>query len=496
MHTPFFPSLRACLAPLGRGATASTRAIRQATLAQIEQSFTAALDPGLLRQNAAADHSRERIFPLARTVWCWIWQILQANTSCREVVRQVQALFALHGRSVDAGTSAYCQARGKLSLGLLRKILAGLTQRVEQHAPPATLLRGRPLRLLDGSGMRLPDTPKNRAAFPPPKNQPPGTGFPHLKVLMLSSLQTGAILAHSLGSLWHHELRLFLGLRKWLKPGDIVVADRAFGVYLMAALLHQLGVDLVARLASSRRLDFRKAHKRLGAWDALFVWAKPAKVSPLLRLSEWLGLPSQLTMRVVRVRVQRPGFRVRQLTVVTTLLDPALYPADEILEAYLNRWRLEMSFDDLKTTLHLESLTCLTPKMVHKELLVFLMAHNLLRWLMVQAARGHGVNLHRLSFKGCLDGFRQFNQALAQLGKGKGSRKKRARLWASFLATLCQDLVPERPGRREPRAVKRRQKYDYLNKSRHQWKDRPGRRARAVCARRKKKFAAGAKCKA
>jgi hypothetical protein len=222
--------------------------------------------------------------------------------------------------------------------------------------------------------------------------------------------------------------------------------------------------------------------------DALFVWDKPAKASPLLRWSEWLGLPSQLTVRVVRVRIQRPGFRIRQLTVVTTLLDPALYPADEILEAYLKRWRLEMCFDDLKTTLHMESLTCLTPKMVHKELLVFLTAHNFLRWLMVQAAHGHGADLHRISFKGCLDGFRQFNQALAQVGKAKGSRKKREQLWASFLATLCRDLVPERPGRREPRAVKRRQKYDYLNKPRHQWKDRPGRRERAVRARRKKKI--------
>lgn len=485
MHTPWFPSLRACLAPLGRRSTDFTRSIRQATLAQIERRLSQAMDPTLLNQNPAEGYSRERIFTLARTFWCWIWQVLQANTSCREVVRQVQALFALHGRPVDESSSAYCQARGKLSLGLLQKIFLGTARRVEQCAPASTLLHARPIRLVDGSGMRLADTPKNRAAFPPPTNQPKGTGFPHLKVVVLFSLQSGAVLAHCIGSLLHHELRLFLRLRPWLKPGDILVMDRAYGVYLVAAWLKRLGVDLVARPPNSRKIDFRKALKRLGPMDALFVWDKPTKPSPLLRRWEWLALPSHLTVRVVRARIQRSGFRIRALTVVTTLLDPQLYPAQEILEAYLKRWRMEMCLDDLKTTLQMESFTCQTPKMVHKELLVFLTAHNFLRWIMAQAAQGSGTDLQRISFKGSWDGFRQFNQALAQIGNGKNSAKRRKQLWATFLETLRRDLVPQRPGRREPRAVKRKQKYDCLNKPRHLWKDRPGRRERAVRARRK-----------
>ena len=489
MHTPFLPSLRPCLAPLGKRSGELARSVRPATLTQIEQGLSAAMDPTLLKQNPAGGYSRERIFTLARTFWCWIWQVLQANTSCREVVRQVQALFAIHDRAVDESSGAYCQARGKLSLGLLHKIFIGTAHRVERHAPLSTLLRGRPVRLVDGSGMRLADTAKNRAAFPPPKNQPPGTGFPYLKVLVLFSLQSGAVLAHSIGSLLHHELRLFLGLRKWLKKDDVLVMDRALGVYLMAALLQMLGVDLIARLSNSRKVDFRKALKRLGPLDALFVWDKPAKASPLLGLSQWLALPSQLTVRVVRVRISRPGFRIRLLTVVTTLLDPDLYPAAEILETYLKRWRMEMCFDDLKTTLQMEYLTCQSPKMVHKELLVFLTAHNFLRWIMIQAAQNHQTDLQRISFKGSLDGFRQFNQALTQIGKGKNSVKKRRKLWARLLETLCRDLVPERPGRREPRAVKRKQKYDWLNKPRHLWKDRPGRRERAVRMRKRKALA-------
>jgi len=493
MHTPFLPALRPCLAPLGKHSARFTRSIRQATLAQVEQSFSSALAPGLLRQNPSQDYSRERVFTLARTFWCWIWQVLQANTSCREVVRQVQALFAIHGRRVDECTSAYCQARSKLSLGLLQKILAAASHQLQQRAPDSSLLGGRPLRVVDASGVRLPDTPKNRAAFPPPKNQPKGTGFPYLKVAVLFSLQTGAILAHSLGSLLQHELRLFLGLRQWLKPGDIVVADRAYGVYLVAALLQLLGVDLIARLPNSRNLDFRKAAKSLGSMDAQFVWNKPNQPSPLLSLSDWLALPGPITVRVLRRHIHRPGFRIRKLTVVTTLLDPVLYPAEQILEAYLRRWRLEMCFDDLKTTLQMAQLSCQTPRMVHKELLVFLTAHNFLRWIMLQAAQDQGIAPERISFKGCLDGFRQFNQAWARIGKGNNRLKKRPKLWAIFLETLCRDLVPERPGRQEPRAVKRKLKYPHLNKSRRLYREPPGRRQRAIRARARRNALANCK---
>jgi hypothetical protein len=480
-----FPALRACLAPMGARSTALPRPLRQATLAKIEERLGPAVDPALLRQRRSHDHSRERVFTLTRTFWCWIWQVLQANTSCREVVRQVQALFALaNGREVDEGSAAYCQARGKLTLGLLQKIFVGSARRAEQRAAVSTFLQGRPLRLADGSGMRLPDTAKNRAAFPPPKNQRAGTGFPYMKVVVLFSVASGAILARSIGSLHTSELRLFLCLRSWLKKGEILIVDRAYGIYLVAAVLQALGVDLVARVPTgSRKVDFRQARKRLARNDGLFLWQKPKRPSTILRLSEWLGLPHELTLRIVRTRIDKKGFRIRDLVVVTSLLDPVLYPAQEILEAYLKRWRMEMCFDDLKTTLEMEYLSCQSPKMAHKELLIFLIAHNFLRWIMAEAAQGKGIELERVSFKGCLDAFRQFTQALAQIGKAGNRAKKRDQLWTRFLQTLRRDRVPERPGRREPRAVKRKKKYDYLNKARRLYKDRPGRHQRAAISK-------------
>jgi hypothetical protein len=163
---------------------------------------------------------------------------------------------------------------------------------------------------------------------------------------------------------------------------------------------------------------------------------------------------------------------------VTTLLDAQLYPAEQLLAAYARRWRLELCLDDLKTTLGLETLKCLSPAMAQKELLVGLIAHNLLRCVMAEAVQTHDVPLERISFKGALDAFRQFSQAMCQTR----STHRKKQLWAALLLALARDLVPERPGRREPRAVKRRPKYDRLTRPRRKFRDRPRRSVRRSIA--------------
>jgi hypothetical protein len=187
-----------------------------------------------------------------------------------------------------------------------------------------------------------------------------------------------------------------------------------------------------------------------------------------------------MTLRAVKGRCYQKGFRVRQVTLVTTLLDPQLYPTQEILQAYARRWRLEMCLDDLKTTLKMEMLRSRSPEMAQKEIYLRLIAHNLIRCTMAQAAIEHSVALERISFKGSLDALRQFSQAIARAR----SNKKRRQLWSELLATLAVDLVPERPGRREPRAVKRKKtKYPRLSRPRHQYRDRPKRHVRRKIAR-------------
>jgi len=484
--TSFFPAWRHQLGPM-RSSTSPGHKLRGATLAQIENQLAPAFPSQLLAKADTHDYSRERIFPLFRTFWCWTWQILQANTSCREVVRQVQAQFALEGGGVvNEATGGYCQAREKVPLSSLEKIFVATANSVEHKAQACPALQGRALKVLDGSSTRLVDTSSNRQAYPPPKSVKQGCGFPVMKLVVLFSLASGALLARATGTQSMHEVRLCEALRAFFLEGDIVVADRAYALFPVLAWLQTLKVDIIARVPTRlRRVDFRKAKKRLGPGEALFQWTKSCKVCAFLPLEEWLGISSEITVRILRVNLRSAGFRTQHLTLVTTLLDPTLYPPEEIIAAYARRWRLEMCLDDLKTSLNMEHLHCHSAAMVEKELLVFLIAHNLLRWLMLEAAQNHSVNLEQISFKGTMDAFRQFAIALCQIARRQS--KRRTQLWNEFLQALAADRVPKRPGRKEPRAVKKRSKYPHLNTPRKLFRDKLSRNQQRVRASARKR---------
>jgi hypothetical protein len=300
-----------------------------------------------------------------------------------------------------------------------------------------------------------------------------------MRLVVLFGLAGGAISALAQGSLGVSELSLLGSLLGQLASGDILLGDRGFGCYPLVALLkHILGIDFIGR--TTRRIDGRRRIQLLAKNDWLILWEKTGQPSPWLTLLQWAGLPCEMTLRAVKGRCYQKGFRVRQVTVVTTLLDPELYPAHEILQAYLRRWRLEMCLDDLKTTLKMEMLRSRSPDMVQKEVYTRLIAHNLIRGLLAQAATQHSVALARMSFKGSLDALGQFSQAMSQAR----SKKKRQQLWDQLLETLAADLVPHRPGRREPRAVKRKKnKYPRLNAPRRKFRDHPKRGVRRKLAR-------------
>jgi putative transposase len=457
------PSVKETLKPL-----------RQATLSQIETHIQPMLPPGCLDNNPAKAHSRNRLLPLNRTFWCWLWQILQCNTACREVMKQLSMLLKLQGRCLNENSSAYCQSRRLIPLELLRRIDQHIAQKAWSQTVQPTLLQGRRLKALDGTSVRLADTPANQKDFAQSSIQKPGTGFPVMKIAALFCIASGAILAHATGSLFHSELSLAAQLLTFLSPRDVLIADRGFCNYALAALLGQNRVEVIARVPTTvRKIDFRKG-KRLGSKEALFQWKKPKAPCKWLPLQQYLGLADTLTVRVLRVRVRLPGIRVRELTLATTLLDPVLYPAHAIAQAYQLRWRQEMCFDDLKTTLEMAHLKSLSPDMARKELSMFLIAHNVLRCLMAQAAAQAQIQPERISFKGTLDGLRQCSIAVAQ---ARSSTVRKA-LWQQFIKALGQSPVPERPGRSEPRAVKRIYKYEKLNKHRSRYQDRPSRNCR------------------
>lgn len=452
------------------------------TLCQWENCFAPWVPADLFPKAADHQNSRDRHYIRWRTFWCMLWQALHPLAAGREVVRQLQAAFDLEdGPHLSPKDGAYCRAKVRLPLDQFPKGLSATASHADALAPPLPLLAGRPLKVVDGSALTLADTPENRATYPPIEPTATPT-FPQLRLVVLFSLLSGAILAAAQGPLLISELALLHSLAAHLCAGDVLVGDRGFGSFPVIAWLMVHRSDFLGR--TTRRIDGRRRLRRLGRNDWLLAWqATPSCASPWLSALVQGFLPTQITVRALKGSCYQKGFRVRQLTVVTTLLDPVRYPAAQILQAYLRRWRLEMCLDDLKTSLQMETLRGRTPQTLQRELYTRLIAHNLVRCTMAQAASDHQVPLERLSFKGSLDALRHFAYAMARAR----TRARRRRLWCLLLQTLAADLVPKRPGRREPRAVKRKKnKYPRLDAPRHKFRDHLKRHDRRKIARLRK----------
>lgn len=456
MNTPFFPEWRPRFGPMGR----RIAHLRQQSLIHLDQLFSRFLPPALLAQADEGLNSRERIFSVRRTFFGFLYQVLNPDCPCREVVRQIQALFALHqDGDVDEGSSAYCQARRRLPWDILPRLRCAAAAHAEKARQ---LWHGLCVKVVDGTTTSLPDTAENQRAYPQPGSQKPGCGFPLLRLVGVFSLSTGALLDYARGDKHQHELGLLRRLMHLFKAGDLVLADRGFSTYTLLALLLVRGVHCLFRLHQARPADLRKG-KRLGKKDRLFTWDKPLQRPRYLPKAVWKSISKQLSVRVLRFSLHVPGFRVRSVTLVTTLLDPQKYPAEDLAWLYAERWRVELWFRDIKTSMGMEVLRCKSPKMVHKELEMFFIAYNLIRCLMAQAALRYDVGMGWLSFKGTVDSVRQFATAIAQAR----SRKKQKRLLDKLMEVIARDRVPERFGRYEPRAVKRRPKpHPLLNRPR------------------------------
>lgn len=465
MTTPLFPQWRQRLAAF----RPRVQRLRQESLLHLEQLFGRLIPPGLLSQADEGPNSRVRVYSLRRVFWGFLFQALNPLCPCREVVRQIQALLRLQDRgAIDAGTSAYCQARLRLPLELLQRLRHAVAAQAEKFVPSAQELWHdlRP-KVIDGTTTTLPDTLKNQRAYPQSRTQKPGCGFPLLKLVGIFSLASGALLDYAKGNKHQHELTLLQKLLDHFRPGDLAVADRGFSSYVLLALLWLRDVDGLFRLHQARSVDFRKG-RRLGQDDRLLTWRKPKQKPRYVPQKWWQRVPAELAVRVLRFRLEVPGYRTQSVTLVTTLLDPEKYPAQEVAELYARRWRIELWFRDLKTSMGMETLRCQSPRMAHKELEMYFIAYNLIRALAVEAAAIHHVPVVRMSFKGTVDASRQFSIAIAQAR----SNKKRRELVAELLRVIALDQLPDRPGRREPRARKRRPKpYPLLNKHRRLYQE-------------------------
>ena len=461
MNTPYFPAWRSKLAAYGRQTS------RYRCAAEVENEFARFLPRALLAQEPLGAGSRKRIYTRRLTFWCFIWQVLQPHTACRAVVRKVQAEHETHGRHIDDNSSGYCQARGRLPLALFQSGLLHSAQGADRMALHHGPSGNRPVKVIDATSFRMPDTPANQKRYHYPTGQKPGCGFPVMRALAIFSLASGAISHLVTAACYAGERAMLHSLWRTLLPGDIALGDRMYGGFGFLAAMPLQGVDGVARLSQGRNLDLRHAPK-LGPNDWLTSLPKPPIPPAYLTPAEWKALPATISVRIIRSRLQIKGFRTRSLWIVTTLLDAHRYPATALCDLYLQRWQMELSFRDLKTTMGMESLRCRTPDMVEKELRVFLIAYNCVRALMAEAALTHALPRQRISFKGTLDSIRSFAPVILRTPSSRG----RVRLHVRLLEIFAADRLPLRPGRSEPRAVKKRPKnYPLLTRHRRIFKE-------------------------
>jgi hypothetical protein len=431
--------------------------LRRQPLHHLESLLADRLDPALLAPNPDKTNSRERLYTPKLSFLAFLDQTLNPDASCREAVRQIRAYYQQQPdpQRLDKDTSAYCQARARWSLPELREVRRHLAEHMPRLPLPLAWPIARPLKLIDGTCLNLPDTPANRQEYPQSKDQKPECGFPLLRLVGVFSLENGALLEHVYGPYTTSENALYQQLWPTLKPGDILGGDRNFGSWGAIASLKANGVDAFFRLHASRNKDFRQGVP-LSPQDRLVTLAKPRNKPANLTPAQWKELPATLPVRLVRFRVPTAHGRCKKIVLITTLTDPLAWPRELLAQLYARRWKIELYLDDSKTTLHMEMLSCRSPAMIHKELEMHLIAYNLIRSLMAETACVCQVPVDRLSFKGTLDTARQYSRTIAQIPGS--NRKLRSRLYADMLAVIAEDLVPERPDRFEPRCQKRRPK--------------------------------------
>jgi hypothetical protein len=447
------------------------RQLKQKSFSQLGECLGKFIPSHFLRPASSGSLSRRRIFSKENTFWAFLSQVLDSDSGCKEVIRKLQAFAALKLKQLpSSSTAAYCKARQKLDQGTLESILSHTSEGVQAEADPDRL-NGRRVIVVDGTGVSMPDTEENQEKWPQQKHQTPGCGFPQAAICACFNLHNGTLLSYELGNKKSHELPMLRKQWSTFKAGDIFLGDKGFCSYFDISSFKDRDVDSVITLARRIPVGEAEAVKVLGKDDLLIQWKKPARRHKLSSYSQkqWEGLPETLTLRQIKVTVNQPGFRTTSFYIITTLLDAEEYPASEIADLYLQRWDIELFFRDIKTTMGMDILRCKTPEMVCKEILMHFIAYNCIRRLMLEAAEKKHVPLRRISFKGSIQALRQWEPHLNQT---KISREEQARLIRLLYESIAGNIAKERPGRSEPRAVKRRPNhYQLLNKPRHEMKE-------------------------
>jgi hypothetical protein len=418
----------------------------------------------ILVASAAAGHDfRQRKLGPVETFYLFFIQILNGNVAC-------SALRHLAG--MTCSVAAYCKARGRLPVGLLRRLLDGVCQNLRDVTETGSLWRGHRLFHLDGSSFSMPDTEELQDAFGQSGRQKKGCGFPVAHMLLMTDAVTGLIMDVLAAPLRTHEMSKASQMHPKLRHGDVLIGDRGFCSYAHLALLLRSKLHGVLRIHQRIIVDFtpgrphatQKAGKPqkglprsqwlqcIGTHDQVVRWFKPRMKPRWMSGEDYARLAESITVRELEYRIATPGYRTRYVSLVTTLLDGEKYTAEDLAEFYRCRWRIETNLRHLKQTMGMGVLRCQTAEGVRKEMLMFALVYNLVSCVIYEAAQRQGVTPDRISFIDALRWLRTYSP-------GK---------------ELIELIVnPYRPGRSEPRAVKRRPKpYKLLTEPRQTLRNR------------------------
>ncbi len=406
--------------------------------------FNLVTGPDLLGElEALLPEYRERKYPPTVTLAMFLGQVLSADGSCQNAVNEAMVSRLLSGvEPGSANTGSYSDARRRLPRELVQELARSVARQMGTRTPAQWRWRERHIKLVDGTTILMPDTPGNQGHYPQHGSQKAGAGFPIARLVGVISLAHGALLDVAMGRYQGKgtgEHALFRELLKCFAKGDIMLADSYYASYFLIAALMGMGVDFVFEQHGARHTDFRTGEK-LGRRDHLVQWVRPARPQ-WMSLEEYDSFPAALTVRETKV-----GKKV----LVTSFLNPREVCKREVGALFVQRWNVELDLRNVKDTLGMAMLSCKTPEMCTKELWVYVLAYNLIRLLMAQAAVQADVLPRQLSFKHTVQVWLAWSHK-------------------QFLSDAAEDLralfrliayvrVGRRPGRIEPRAVKQRPK--------------------------------------
>ena len=430
-----------------------SRIRRQAQATEAVEFFNILTSPELIdTTEALLPEHRERLYPPTVTLSMFMRQTLENDGSCQKAVNGWAAQRAADGLSAcSVRTGAYCKARLRLPLEMVTALARETGRLLSQKALPAWQWRGRAVKLVDGTGLSMPDTPENQAVYPQPGTQACGVGFPLARMVAVICLATGAALDAAIGphaGKGTGELTLVRGLLESFEAGDVMLADALYCNYFLIAMLLERDVDVVFKQNGARITDFRRGWQ-LDTRDHIVFWPKPARPE-WMTPEQYARMPEDLMLREAKVGRQ---------VLVTTMVSARDLGKAELSQLYARRWNVELDLRNLKTTTGMDVLSCQTPEMNEKQLWVHLLAYNVIRLLMAQAACKAGVDPRGLSFKHTVQLWTEWT------ARGLCAAQDNQRLFV----LIAQSKVGHRPGRIEPRMRKRRPKpYPWLKVPRAQ----------------------------